>query len=188
MKAVGLSSPTVNEHFLVSHCRSCISLLLSLSLQTRAACGGTSPSVSLCVVNEVWPLRQQKSTRQLYKFHISSESEHVCVVHWNIFLVAYGNIIPPMILHLVPWYHSPSFPCDLNPNDIPVWLPSSQPHDEWATLIYIIQLELEEYKWRKASRTQYSTPRWLVLTQTWLQHSMKVFLNTSLLGKQRCVH
>lgn len=76
------------------------------------------------------------------------------------FSVAYGNVLPPIIVYLVPWYHSPpfSFPSDLHPNDMPVWPPSSQPCDEWATLIYIIQLELEEYKWKENFRNSLWAP------------------------------
>lgn len=137
----------------------CLRLCLS---KLRAARWGTPPSsVSLSVVHEVWPLRQQKSICQLHTC--------VCLGRWEIFLVAYGNVLPPIIVHLVAWYHSSptpdSFPSDLHPNDIPVWPPSSQPCDEGADLIYIIRLEFSVQMEGKLLELCMSTIS-LFLTQT----------------------
>lgn len=42
------------------------------------------------------------------------------------------------------------------------------------TIIYIIQLELEQYKWEKTFRNTIRAPCWLFLTQTWCRPYMKV--------------
>lgn len=51
-----------------------LNVSVSLSHQTQAA---TPSSISLCVVHEVWPLRQHKSIRRLHTLPISSDSKHV---------------------------------------------------------------------------------------------------------------
>lgn len=127
----------------------CLRLCLS---KLRATCWGTPPrSVSLCVVNEVWPLRQQKSIRQLHTC--------VCLGRWENFfggLWKCSSTYNSTSGRLVPPPHS--FSSDLHPNDIPVWPPSSQPCDEWAALIYIIRLEFQEYKWKENFRNSVWAP------------------------------
>lgn len=87
-------------HALLSHCCGWISV--SVSPDSGSSPRHAPSSASLCVVNKGWPLRQQKSTRWLHVF----ESEHVFVWCAGRFFWWLMEILPPIIVHLVPWYHS----------------------------------------------------------------------------------
>lgn len=77
------------------------SLSPSLSLQTQGSSlrhAPPAPSLS------VWFMKSDLSDSR----NLSVNFIHVFV--WDagkLFLVAYGNVLPPIIVHLVKWYHSP---------------------------------------------------------------------------------
>lgn len=83
-------------------------LCLSLSLQTRAACPGAPPAPS----PSVWLMRSDLSdSRNPSADFIRSlfpANPSMCLFGaLGDFSVAYGNVLPPIIVHLVPWYHPP---------------------------------------------------------------------------------
>lgn len=132
---------------------------LSLCLQPGAAGQGTPPALA----PSVWLTRSDLSdSRNTSADFIRSgfpANPSMCLFGaLGAFSVAYGNVLPPIIVHLVPWYHRappPHFPLIC----IQMTFLSGCLHRssvmKAAALIYIIQLKFEEYKWRKTSGTLY---------------------------------
>lgn len=88
-----------------------LSLSLSLSLQTRAACPGAPPAPS----PSVWLMRSDLSDSRnpsadfIRSVFPANPSMRVFGALGD-FSVAYGNVLPPIIVHLVPWYPPPPIP------------------------------------------------------------------------------
>lgn len=84
-----------------------ISVSASVSPNSGQLAEARPPAPSL----SVWLMKSDLS----YSRNLSANFIHVCLGHWEIFLVAYGNVLPPIIVHLVAWYHPPPLPL------IPLW-------------------------------------------------------------------